>query len=1039
MKCNRRLYASTALSCALASLGVAASFGAAWAQDSGAIETVVVLGVRGAEQKAIDTKRNSTSIIDSIAAEDIGKLPDTTISDSLQRITGVQIDRSAGEGSGVNIRGLPEVSTMLNGEAFLTTSNIVGVQPNFGDIPSSLFSGADVVKSPTASLLNSGITGTIDLKTRHPLDMPQGWTLSGSLQGVHGTKSNKYEPDFNGLVNYNGGHWGAMLAVTYSDITLENSTNGMDQYGGELFAEQGGSCNGCTGAYNGFVTGWNGATIPSAMNYNSSTGSVDVNSDGDSTDAFYGTENAIALQREIERQRIGVNASIQGELGYGLRVSGDFFYTFQKQYNRQVGYQLNSSSWLGATFIPTVSRDTGVKVYGGWNSGSSTDNQYEFYTTQVYTKYIGDMETYSEDDVTTSSSRNYNLQLAYDNGGNFTAEVRGIYADARELLMQSYIQFALTDGAQWNSGSTTYAGLNGSYTYNPYGLAANTYPVVIDMRGENMKLTLPTALQSALSNVDAYALKTVSSEGNHDRSSGMKVFRADGHYKFGESGVKFDFGIRESFRAAQNTGFNLVAPMYGGEAAYNADGSVNSTGCYVRWKAADTLLNSSNALGCYAVNSSGEYLRANTMAGYTPTEMPSAVSNYVKTYKNVAGVKGVTMYNIAPKAMDNVMKFQNSLYPGNIRDIDPASTWRVSVSQTSGYFQSSFDGDLAFPGNVRLPFDFNAGLRVTETWLGVDQHKVDTTSTVKDTSYGRTSGDLGITHTDRTFTDYLPAVNFSLDVFDNLKFRAAYSRNMQLLDLSQWGGALSLNYGLASSTSNIYAVLGGSQNGNPDLDPWRSSNYDMSFEYYYGKSSMVSLALFYIDVDSFIYTGSTNRCDLADMDGVVRRCAAVSGPIQGNGKNLKGVEIADKQAFDFLPGFWGNFGSEVNMTFSPSNSGEMDLSGAAIPFADNSKWQGNLILWYQDDLFQARIAGNYRSKRAVSSNIGGIQGFEQYQKSTFYLDASASYDFMSNMTVYLQGSNLLGEKEHYYYVWTDQKGDTTQFEPRITLGVRARF
>ncbi|MGB8601612.1 MAG: hypothetical protein WCD42_05375, partial [Rhizomicrobium sp.] len=65
MKCNRRLYASTALGCALVSLGVAASFGVAWAQDNGTIETVVVLGVRGAEQKAIDNKRNSTSIIDS--------------------------------------------------------------------------------------------------------------------------------------------------------------------------------------------------------------------------------------------------------------------------------------------------------------------------------------------------------------------------------------------------------------------------------------------------------------------------------------------------------------------------------------------------------------------------------------------------------------------------------------------------------------------------------------------------------------------------------------------------------------------------------------------------------------------------------------------------------------------------------------------------------------------------------------------------------------------------------------------------------------
>lgn len=1025
MKRNRDLLVSTALGCVLASVSGFAVMGAALAQDNGAMETVVVLGVRGAEQKAIDVKRNSTSIVDSIAAEDIGKLPDTTISDSLQRITGVQIDRSAGEGTGVNIRGLPEVGTMLNGEAFLTTSNIVGIQPNFGDIPSALFSGADVVKSPTANLLNSGITGTIDLKTRHPLDMPQGWTLSGALQGVHGTVSKKYEPDFNGLVNYNGGRWGGMLAVSYSDVTLENSTNGIDQYGGELFAEAGGTCNGCTGSYNGFIGAWNGASIPSAMNHNASTGSVDVNNDGDSTDAFYGTENAYALDRQVERQRIGVNASVQGELGYGLHGSADFFYTFQKQYNRQVGWQLNSESWLGATFLPTVARDTGVKVYGGWNGASG--NQYEFYTTQVYTKYLGDMETYSENDVTTSSSRNYNVQLAYDNGGKFTAELRGIYADARELLMQSYIQFALADGSAWNSGSTTYYNTNGAYSFNPYGFVPNTQAAVIDLRGQNMKVTLPSAITSELSNVNAYALKTVSSEGNHDRNSDMKIVRFDGHYKYSD-GVRLDFGLRESFRSAKNTAFNLVAPMYAGTYASS------SSGCYVRWKAADVLLNASS---CSAKLSGGEYLRANPYAGYTPTELDSAVSDNVKYYKTVGDVKGVSMYNIDPKAMDNVLKFQNALFPGNKRDIDPGSSWAVSLSQTSGYVQGTMDGDLNVPGLGSLPVTFNAGLRVIETWLTADQHKVDTTT---DTSYGRTSGDLGITQTKRTFTDYLPALNASIDLTENVKFRTAYSRNMQLLDLSQWGGALTLYYGISDASSNIYAVQSGNQSGNPKLDPWRSSNYDMSIEYYYGNANMFNVALFYIDVDSFIYTGSTTRCDLPDMDGVVRnRCVSISGPMQGNGKALKGIEIGNKIAFDFLPGFWSNFGGEVNFTFSPSNSGDKDLAGAAIPFQDNSKYQGNLILWYQDDAFQARIAGNYRSTRAVASNIGGISGFEEYQKRTFYLDASASYDFMPGMSVYLQGSNILGEKEHYYYVWTDQKANTTRFEPRITLGVRARF
>src|SRR5665213_3258018 len=89
---------------------------AAVAQEADALQEIVVTGVRASEERSVALKRGASIIQDSISAEDIGKLPDTTISDSLQRITGVQIDRNGGEGTSVNIRGLPQVGTLLNGE-----------------------------------------------------------------------------------------------------------------------------------------------------------------------------------------------------------------------------------------------------------------------------------------------------------------------------------------------------------------------------------------------------------------------------------------------------------------------------------------------------------------------------------------------------------------------------------------------------------------------------------------------------------------------------------------------------------------------------------------------------------------------------------------------------------------------------------------------------------------------------------------------------------------------------------------------------------
>lgn len=141
----------------------------ACAQDD--VEEVIVSGVRGAQEKAIDIKRNSAEVVDSISAEDIGKLPDSTIADSLQRVTGIQIARSAGQGGLVSIRGSREVLSTLNGELFLTAENILNSQANYTDVPSALISGANVSKSSSAKQLEGGIGGSIDLLTRRSLTL----------------------------------------------------------------------------------------------------------------------------------------------------------------------------------------------------------------------------------------------------------------------------------------------------------------------------------------------------------------------------------------------------------------------------------------------------------------------------------------------------------------------------------------------------------------------------------------------------------------------------------------------------------------------------------------------------------------------------------------------------------------------------------------------------------------------------------------------------------------------------------------------------
>ena len=334
------------------------------AQTAVDLSGVTVTGVRASQMKAIDVKRDADKIQDSITAENIGALPDTTITDSLQRITGVQINRDAGVGTSVDVRGLPQVGTMLNGEVFITADQIDSQQPDFSMLPSTLFHGADVVKSATANETDAGISGAIDLHTYRPWDLPSGFTYSYSANGERGSTTKHTGPEANGLFSYNDhGRWGFLISGDYSDTRRMNSSEGLDQYGAVLNGENATSA----GGYNGFLTPWNGAPIPSQIVQNAD-GSVDVNGDGKSNGVFLGSQN-FGINRIItERQRKSGNASFQFDIGNGFSLTSDYFYSQQHQYDRNVGIQFNSTNWQGATYVPLQSRDTGRPALGSYGT-----------------------------------------------------------------------------------------------------------------------------------------------------------------------------------------------------------------------------------------------------------------------------------------------------------------------------------------------------------------------------------------------------------------------------------------------------------------------------------------------------------------------------------------------------------------------------------------------------------------------------------------------------------------------------------------------
>ncbi|HEY2622201.1 MAG TPA: TonB-dependent receptor plug domain-containing protein, partial [Dyella sp.] len=409
------------------------------------LSTVAVSGVRASQIRAIDLKRDASNIQDSITAESIGALPDTTITDSLQRVTGVQINRDAGVGTSVDVRGLPQVGTMLNGEVFITADQIDSQQPDFTMLPSTLFHGVDVIKSSSANLTDGGISGAIDLHTYRPWDLPSGFTYSYSANGERGTTTNHWGPEANGLISFNdGGHWGLLVSADYSDTRRMNSTEGLDQYGVVLNGENAASA----GGYNGFLTPWNGAPIPSKIVQNAD-GSVDVNGDGKSNGVFMGSQDIGLNDIITQRKRKSGNASFQMDLGSGFSLTSDYFYSQQREYDRNYGIQFNSTNWQGATYVPLQSRNTGSPALGSYGTPEPGWEGSQIFTTQVYQKWPGDVESYSQIIQKSSVAKNFNLQMDYDNGGQFTASVRGIRDTASQSNQETDVNISDSDGALW--------------------------------------------------------------------------------------------------------------------------------------------------------------------------------------------------------------------------------------------------------------------------------------------------------------------------------------------------------------------------------------------------------------------------------------------------------------------------------------------------------------------------------------------------------------------------------------------------------------
>lgn len=1046
----RRKALVLAISCALGGLSATALAQQAPAADEN-LEEVIVKGVRASQAKAIDIKRNSAVVVDSIVAEDIGKLPDMTITDSLQRVTGVQIKREANEGTSLNIRGMPQVLTTLNGEQFLSPWNITDVGANYSDVPASMIRGVDVYKSQGASAIAGGISGVVDLKTIRPMSLEDGFTANLKLEASQGSRSDKEmksdgtlgdrSPDDN--ITLFAGYKGDRFGVTvggYSS-TSYNANYQMNQT--QVF---------------GFLDSRNGTPIdPSDIN-----GNGDLVNDWYLVPATYGVESSF-----MEREREGGSVSIEVELTDNFTLRGDVFYTKMDQFDRYVnarfdgentpwGYAVNSNSRApDATygdqyidFAPDVQyKELGLNnvilpgsVFNPAGTFSYVDDSGVTQTRNLHALRVAEIlsssfESVSGTRINRTGAINSNIQLDYDNQDNIKASVRYIYSEAEK---ESRFANLKQGTPAWHWVDTD--GTNGKDKIKPYR-------VTVDYRGE-----FPSFSYDAdLSNADNLTYYQAMADGN-DTEASLNVLRADLNYSL-NSGIltSVDTGLRYGVRDADYTKFYYVTPTqrYGNSQRIPANKRYQLYSGNEIWQRYPDFRRFDYSSEEQGLLDAGLY--DNGFRADDPLIVAFTDFGPFKGFEN-----GVAAVN--PAAWDNPLDFMNRLYPGTKTVNDPAFAYRVEEASTEGYLQLNLDDPEGLFG---IPYSGNIGLHVLRTDRTVDRNRIpevlDIYNSIGAVDYQQLAFVYDVETNERSFTQYLPSINLNFFPYDDVILRLGAAKTTSRNNLENVGAGLSVWLSQCPKTDeygnrvmyvndqgqlvgeDVTCVGGGEDRGNIDIKPWEANVYNASAEWYFNENAILGVGLFMIDVSTAVQSYQERR-NFLDADGIDRGNTGnvwVSDNVTGS--DLYGVELGYKQPFTFLPSFLSATGIEFNYTYSESDSGDEDLYGDSLPLQSNSKHQSNMILWYDKDGLTVRLAYNWKSEeyegRAGLNTSGQPLNLGNWVEPTGYLDLSVNYWLNDHVSFSLSGTNLTEESKKSYAQFDEQVQSIWVQERRYTAGI----
>lgn len=944
-------------------------------------EVIQVLGIRSSLTGALDRKRDAASVVDSITAEDLGKFPDQNIAESLQRVSGVFIDRQSGEGSKITVRGFgPEfnsvrlnnrtIATIETGEVDIFFSNVnLSRAFDFQALAAEVLTGADVVKSPTSDLWEGSLGASINMRTARPLDNI-GLHMSASAQGRYQDLGDEWGPRFSGIVSntFADDTMGVLFAVSYEDRTsrLEESRGGPWAY-------------------------YNGPTV-----------------DSDENVEFRFPQGMGQSFTIDDRKRLSVNSTFQYEPNEDMGMTVDALYVDFKRETTTQG--------INAPLQFPFFADVEVNENGTATSFTKTFGPVDY----RFEEGGGDSET---------AALGWNGFLYLDNGLSFTADVSWSRAEAKNAATR--LQPAIKDNNPWNDP------LPPGTIDNP--LAGETSPdfsnnIITWTNGDvpswstSLDLADPNNARAHVALTPSIELEDEVFEGRFDVNyaldyGSVKGFKSGVFYSDRKkSALPYNSGIYRPTNpdGALDPGFNSAGTLFSDSnfvANFDPTDGVQSP-----WEAI-------NVPNGPRPNIGGRFFSLPSNI-FTSVSVPDLLSDSGANFPRSFLLTDMDGYCEAIK----VGSGNNDVCSSQAR---PDLARSVQETTYGAYVQLDLDGEFQ-----TLPWFANFGLRYVKTETTATGPSVELIDIAPVDADGATSGLDYITterqqlSADNSYSNLLPSLNFKLSLSDGVDFRTAVSKVITRPNM----GSITPN----QSFSGLFGLSNRSSN-NTDLKPFEAWQYDGSLEYYADNGNAFSISLFYKDIDTFISETTElvpSGFSHPAFGEIIFRDTADRNRAGGS---IQGYELAGLVYFDFLPGVLSNTGIQANYTFVTGQDDEAAISNNTLPLATtpSSGLEGftphsyNVIAFYEDESFSARISWNWRDRFLVrrSGGAGIAEHFDDYGQ----LDLGFGYTVSENIKLTFDVSNVLDANTIKYADVRERVILNEYTGRRALLGVRATF